>query len=167
MPAFVILAAMKGRFISDRGNYYDNFQMMGYLEATTPMAAVTNFFDQPPTLSAGKMLNTFGPSSLRMPNTPGTTAIMTGFILTRSAVAMNPRKPSRKGSDPVVVRLRIRRQLRAIRQIPGGKLRPMSSGRWCAAQSALPALPNERKGPPFGGEPAPEYRGLPRYQSPF
>ena len=48
MPAFVILAAMKGRFISVRGNYYDNFQMMGYLEAATPMAAVTTFFDQPP-----------------------------------------------------------------------------------------------------------------------
>ena len=30
MPAFVILAAMKGRFISDRGNYYDNFQMIGH-----------------------------------------------------------------------------------------------------------------------------------------
>ena len=48
MPAFIILAAMKGRFLSDYGNHYDNFQMMGYMEAADPNAAVTDFFDQPP-----------------------------------------------------------------------------------------------------------------------
>ena len=48
MPAFLILAAMKGRFISEHGNHYDNFQMMGYGEAANPEAAVTAFFDQPP-----------------------------------------------------------------------------------------------------------------------
>ncbi len=48
MPAFIILAAMKGRFISEHGNHYDNFQMMGYLDAASPADAVTTFFDQPP-----------------------------------------------------------------------------------------------------------------------
>ena len=48
MPTFVILAAMKGRFVSDHGNFYDNFQMMGYIEAAGPSEAVTQFFDQTP-----------------------------------------------------------------------------------------------------------------------
>ena len=48
MPTFVILAAMKGRFVSDQGNLYDNFQMMGYMEAVGPTEAVTQFFDQTP-----------------------------------------------------------------------------------------------------------------------
>ena len=48
MPTFVILAAMKGRFVSDTGNLYDNFQMMGYIDAAGPTEAVTQFFDQTP-----------------------------------------------------------------------------------------------------------------------
>ena len=51
MPTYLILAAMKGRFVSDFGNTYDNFQMMGYVtrpEDATPFDAVTAFFDQPP-----------------------------------------------------------------------------------------------------------------------
>ena len=48
MPSFMILAAMKGRFISDHGNYYDNFQMLGYIEAGNPQDAVGVFFDEPP-----------------------------------------------------------------------------------------------------------------------
>ncbi len=44
----MILAAMKGRFVSEHGNYYDNFQMMGYSDAGDPQAAVAAFFDQPP-----------------------------------------------------------------------------------------------------------------------
>ncbi len=51
MPTFVILAAMKGRFVSDYGNTYDNFQMMGYVtrpQDGTPFDAVAAFFDQPP-----------------------------------------------------------------------------------------------------------------------
>ena len=47
MASFIVLAAMKGRFISDMGNLYDNFQMLGYVEAGTPTDAVTAFFDQP------------------------------------------------------------------------------------------------------------------------
>ena len=50
MPTYVILAAMKGRFVSDYGNTYDNFQMMGYVEVpfgATPRDAVGAFFDQP------------------------------------------------------------------------------------------------------------------------
>ncbi len=48
MQDFVILGAMKGRFISDNGNLYDNFQMMGYVTAVGPTEAVTQFFDQTP-----------------------------------------------------------------------------------------------------------------------
>ena len=48
MPTFVILAAMKGRFVSEHGNLYDNFQMMGYVEAVGATEAVTEFFDQTP-----------------------------------------------------------------------------------------------------------------------
>ena len=48
MPKFLILGAMKGRFVSDRGNLYDNFQMMGYVDAAGPTEAVTQFFDQTP-----------------------------------------------------------------------------------------------------------------------
>jgi hypothetical protein len=48
MASFIILAAMKGRFVSDRGNLYDNFQMLGYMEAGNSTDAVATFFDQPP-----------------------------------------------------------------------------------------------------------------------
>jgi hypothetical protein len=48
MASFIVLAAMKGRFLSDRGNVYDNFQMLGYVEASNPTDAVATFFDQPP-----------------------------------------------------------------------------------------------------------------------
>ena len=39
---------MKGRFISEQGNPYDNFQMLGYVQAGNPNDAVSAFFDQPP-----------------------------------------------------------------------------------------------------------------------
>ena len=48
MATFVVLAAMKGRFVSDHGNTYDNFQMLGYMDADDPNSAVTAFFDQAP-----------------------------------------------------------------------------------------------------------------------
>ena len=48
MAFFMIMASMKGRFVSDQGNTYDNFQMLGYMEATSPNDAVTAFFDQAP-----------------------------------------------------------------------------------------------------------------------
>jgi hypothetical protein len=48
MIHFIILASMKGRFVTDTGNFYDNFQMMGYVQARTSIEAVTNFFDQSP-----------------------------------------------------------------------------------------------------------------------
>ena len=48
MPQFIILGAMKGQFISASGNIYDNFQMMGYIDAAMPRDAVTEFFDQTP-----------------------------------------------------------------------------------------------------------------------
>ena len=48
MATFIVLAAMKGRFVSDHGNTYDNFQMLGYTEADDTSGAVTAFFDQAP-----------------------------------------------------------------------------------------------------------------------
>ena len=48
MPSFIVMAAMKGRFVSDQGNLYDNFQMMGYVDAPGPTEAVTQFVDQTP-----------------------------------------------------------------------------------------------------------------------
>ena len=48
MATFIVLAAMKGRFVSDHGNTYDNFQMLGYMEADDPNGAVTAFFDHAP-----------------------------------------------------------------------------------------------------------------------
>ena len=48
MPSFIALAAMKGRFVSDHGHTYDNFQMLGYVDAGSPSEAVAEFFDQPP-----------------------------------------------------------------------------------------------------------------------
>ena len=48
MPKFIVMASMKGKFFSDHGNQYDNFQMMGYVEAAGPNEAVTQFFDQTP-----------------------------------------------------------------------------------------------------------------------
>ena len=48
MSSFIVMAAMKGRFVSDHGDTYDNFQMLGYAEAATPEEAVTAFFDEAP-----------------------------------------------------------------------------------------------------------------------
>ena len=48
MPSYLILADIKGRFVSEQGHTYDNFQMMGYSEGSDPMSAVAAFFDQPP-----------------------------------------------------------------------------------------------------------------------
>ena len=47
MPSYLVLAAMKGRFVSELGNTYDNFQFMGYSDGDDPMSAVAAFFDQP------------------------------------------------------------------------------------------------------------------------
>ena len=48
MINFIILASMKGRFVSQSGNFYDNFQMMGYMVASDNAEAVSRFFDQTP-----------------------------------------------------------------------------------------------------------------------
>jgi hypothetical protein len=48
MAQFIVLAAMKGQFVSAAGHVYDNFQMLGYVEAEDPAQAVTAFFDQTP-----------------------------------------------------------------------------------------------------------------------
>jgi len=48
MSSYLVLAAMKGRFVSEQGHTYDNFQMMGYSDGKDPKEAVANFFDEPP-----------------------------------------------------------------------------------------------------------------------
>ena len=48
MPSYLVLAAMKGRFVSEQGHTYDNFQMMGYSDGADPKGAVANFFDATP-----------------------------------------------------------------------------------------------------------------------
>ena len=47
MGFYIVLAAMKGRFLSENGNPYDNFQMLGYVDADTPSDAVVRFFEEP------------------------------------------------------------------------------------------------------------------------
>ena len=47
MPSYIVMGAMKGRFYSQDGNTYDNFQMMGYVEAADSREAVSLFFEQP------------------------------------------------------------------------------------------------------------------------
>ena len=48
MASYIVLSSMKGRFFSDSGNSYDNFQMMGYVQASGPEDAVAAFFDEAP-----------------------------------------------------------------------------------------------------------------------
>ena len=47
MEKFIVLAAMKGEFLAHGGNVYENFQMMGYVEAASTFDAVRTFFDNP------------------------------------------------------------------------------------------------------------------------
>ena len=47
MTRYIVLAAMKGEFLAHGGNVYENFQMMGYVEAAEPFDAVRTFFDNP------------------------------------------------------------------------------------------------------------------------
>ena len=63
MPSYLVLAAMKGRFVSEQGHTYDNFQMMGYSDGADPKGAVANFFDEPPYTFNGETWNTFGPNA--------------------------------------------------------------------------------------------------------
>ena len=47
MSKFLVMAAMDGEFLSRTGNVYENFQMLGYVDAADSSAAITSFFDQP------------------------------------------------------------------------------------------------------------------------
>ena len=47
MTKFIVLAAMQGDFLAHRGNVYENFQMMGYVDSDEPFGAVKSFFDNP------------------------------------------------------------------------------------------------------------------------
>ena len=49
MASFIVLAAMKGRFVSDQGHTYDNFSDAGVCGTReNPNDAVATFFDQAP-----------------------------------------------------------------------------------------------------------------------
>ena len=85
MPTFIILAAMKGRFISHRGNTYDNFQMMGYVESADVKDAVADFFDQPPYPIRWEDVEYLWAESLSDRVPTATTAITTGCTLNRCA----------------------------------------------------------------------------------
>ena len=43
----MVLAAMDGEFVARKGNVYENFQMLGYVESINPLEAVKSFFDDP------------------------------------------------------------------------------------------------------------------------
>ena len=47
MANYMVMAAMKGEFLARSGNGYENFQMLGYVEASSPFDAVKNFFEFP------------------------------------------------------------------------------------------------------------------------
>jgi hypothetical protein len=47
MANYMVMAAMKGEFLARSGNVYENFQMLGYVEASSPFDAVKNFFEVP------------------------------------------------------------------------------------------------------------------------
>ncbi len=48
MNRFLVLAAMRGEFLALSGNIYENFQMLGYVDANSSFEAVKIFFDNPP-----------------------------------------------------------------------------------------------------------------------
>ena len=48
MASYIVLSSMRGRFLSDQGNSYDNFQMMGYVQASSAEDAVAAFFEEAP-----------------------------------------------------------------------------------------------------------------------
>ena len=60
---------MKGRFVSEHGNLYDNFQMLGYVEGTaSPFDAVAREFFRPAVAgfpSCGRTWSICGPSDYR------------------------------------------------------------------------------------------------------
>ena len=47
MRNFLVLGAMKGEFLAESGNVYENFQMMGYVESASHIDAVRAFFENP------------------------------------------------------------------------------------------------------------------------
>ena len=47
MLNYLVMAAMKGEFLARSGNIYENFQMLGYVDAIDPFNAVKQFFESP------------------------------------------------------------------------------------------------------------------------
>ena len=47
VSTYIVMACMKGEFVSRDGNVYDNFQMLGYVESVSAEDAVTDFISQP------------------------------------------------------------------------------------------------------------------------
>ena len=47
MTTYLIMADMKGDFLAKSGNIYNNFQMLGYVDADEHFNAVKTFFNNP------------------------------------------------------------------------------------------------------------------------
>jgi hypothetical protein len=47
MSNYLVMAAMKGEFLARSGNVYENFQMLGYVDAADSFNAVKRFFEFP------------------------------------------------------------------------------------------------------------------------
>jgi len=47
MSTFLVLGALKGEFLAESGNVYENFQMMGYVDSSDHLQAVREFFENP------------------------------------------------------------------------------------------------------------------------
>ena len=47
MHNYIVMASMKGQFLAQSGNTYDNFQMLGYIESESAEEAIENFISQP------------------------------------------------------------------------------------------------------------------------
>ena len=47
MTTYLIMADMKGDFLAKSGNIYNNFQMLGYVDADGHFSAVKTFFNNP------------------------------------------------------------------------------------------------------------------------
>ena len=47
MKTYLVLAAMNGQLLAESGNIYENFQLMGYVDALNHENAIITFFNQP------------------------------------------------------------------------------------------------------------------------
>ena len=67
MANYLVMAGMKGRFVSEQGNLYDNFQMLGYVEGASPFEAVCAFLTSRVFPSCREMWSICGRNGWRTP----------------------------------------------------------------------------------------------------